>query len=334
MSTIREVSKRANVSVSTVSRVINGTTPVADETRQRVLEAIEALDYRPNTFARGLATNRSYGAGVTVNELFSPYYGAVLEGVEDAVESAGMHLVVSSGHARASSEREAIQFLLDRRVDFLIVQIEALGNEELLDLVEATDTPVIVFGRWVPELDNRCVWLDNEQGGRLATQHLLDHGHKRIGHIAGPLSYPDSRDRLHGYRQTLHEAGIRYDERFVVESDFQEEGGAVAAQRLPERDLGVTAMFVANDQMAAGVLRAVRAAGLRVPHDISLVGYDDVLLARYLNPELTTIRQPLQAMGRAAALIGLGALDDAQEEVRRCFDPELVIRQSVANVAT
>lgn len=333
MSTIREVSKHANVSVSTVSRVINGTTPVAEDTRQRVLAAIEKLDYRPNTFARGLATNRSFGVGLTVNEISSPYYGAVLEGVEDVVEAAGMHLVVSSGHARAASEREAMHFLLDRRVDFLIVQFEALGNEALLDLVGSTETPVIVFGRRVPELENRCVWLDNERGGLLATRHLLDRGHRRIAHIAGPLSYPDSRDRLHGYRRTLEEAGIAYAERFVIESNFQEEGGVIAATRLLERDLGITAIFVANDQMATGALRGIRAAGLRVPEDISLVGYDDVLVARYLHPELTTIRQPLRAMASTAATIGLGILEDTEKEVRNCFDPELVIRQSVATIA-
>lgn len=236
MTTIREVSRRAKVSVSTVSRVVNGTTPVAEDTRRRVLEAIEELDYRPNTFARGLVTNRSNGVGITVNEISSPYYGAVLQGVDDAVEAAGMHMLVSTGHARADSEREAIQFLLDRRADVVIVQIEALTNEELFAIVEATDTPIIVFGRRVPELDQRCVWLDNERGGALAVEHLLCHGHRRIAHIAGPLSYPDSRDRLHGYRHALEAAGIAYDERLVIESTFQEEGGAIAARRLLDRD--------------------------------------------------------------------------------------------------
>lgn len=338
MSTIREVSRRANVSVSTVSRVLNGTTPVAEPTRRRVLEAIEDLDYRPNAFARGLATNRSGGIGITINDISSPYYGAILRGVEEVVEEAGMHLMVSSGHARAGAEREAVEFLLERRVDAVIVQAEGLSDEDLLELDRATDTPVVVFGRLVAELERRCVRLDNETGGEIATRHLLAHGHRRVAHIAGPLAYPDSRDRLHGYRRALEQAGIGYDDRLVVESDFRETGGVTAARRLLERAPDLSAIFVANDQMAAGALRAVRDAGRSVPSDISLVGYDDVLLARYLYPALTTVRQPLREMGRAAAEIALERLDtdrgDTTKEVRREFDPELVIRQSVANPAT
>lgn len=333
MPTIKEVSQQARVSPSTVSRVLNGTTPVSPEVRQRVLAAVRDLDYTPNAFARGLATNRSGGIGVTVNDIGSAYYAVLLAGIEAAVEAAGMHLIVVSGKARADRERDAIQFMRQRRSDALIVQTEALGDAELLELVRTSDVPIVVFGRPIPELEGRCVHLDNEAGGRLATEHLLAHGHRTVAHVAGPQAFPDARQRLLGYRIALERAGLPFDERLVVEGDFREEGGQAATRRLLERAPDVEAIFVANDQMAAGAIRAVRDLGRDVPNDVSIVGFDDVLLARYLSPTLTTVRQPLYEMGRTAARIAVSLLHGKVEEVRTRFDPELVVRQSVARVA-
>lgn len=331
MPTIKEVSQHARVSPSTVSRVLNGTTPVSPGVRQRVLAAVRALDYTPNAFARGLATNRSGGIGVTVNDIGSPYYAVMLAGVEAAVEAAGMHLIVASGKALADRERDAIQFMKQRRSDALIVQAEALGDAELIELARTSEVPIVVFGRWIAELEGRCVHLDNEAGGRLATEHLLGHGHRVVAHVTGPMAFPDARQRLLGYRMALERAGIAYDDRLVVEGDFREAGGRAATRRLLERAPEVEAIFVANDQMAAGAIRAIRDLGRDVPHDVSVVGFDDVLLAQYLSPTLTTVRQPLYEMGRAAASIALTLLHGKDEgEVRTRFEPELVVRQSVA----
>lgn len=334
MPTIKEVSQRADVSPSTVSRVLNGTTPVSADARERVLRAIAELDYTPNAFARGLATNRSGGIGVTTNDIGSPYYGVMIRGVEAAIEDAGFHLMVSSGHARAGSERSAIEFLKQRRSDALIVQAEALSDGELIELASRSDVPVVIFGRRIPELDAVSVHLDNEAGGRIATEHLLENGHRRIAHIAGPLRFPDARHRLQGYRDALDAAGIAYDDHLVVEGDFREAGGRAAMERLLGRAADLDAVFVANDQMAAGAMRAARDRGLDVPRDLSLVGYDDVLLAQYLSPTLTTVRQPLFDMGRAAADIAIALLEQKKVEVRTRFEPELVVRESVARRAT
>jgi LacI family transcriptional regulator len=332
VATIREVSRLARVSPATVSRVLNGTTPVADPTRERVLAAVAALDYRPNAFARGLATNRSGGIGITVNEVSSPYFGAFVAGVEQVARERGIHLMVSSGFADAAAEHASIEFLLDRRCDGLVVQAEALLDEELIDLVRNGPAPVVVFGRPIAEIEDACVVLNNELGGALAAQYLLAHGHRRIGHVTGPLSYPDARDRLHGYRRALRAAGVDPVDRYVVESNFQEEGGARAAARLLDRAPEITAIFFGNDQMAAGGMRTLREAGLDVPNDISVVGFDDVFLAQYLTPSLTTVRQPLVDMGRAAAHLLLARLENDGREVVHRFDPELVERQSVAHV--
>ena len=333
MATIREVSRLAGVSTATVSRVLNGTTNVAPPTRERVLEAIATLDFKPNTFARGLATNRSGGVGITVNEISSPYFGAFIQGVEQVVRARGIHLMVSSGYADAALERASVDFLLERRCDGLVVQADALDDETLIELVQGGGAPVVVFGRSVAEIASSCVVLDNELGGALATEYLLRHGHRRIGHVTGPLSYADARDRLIGYRRALEAAGVGFDQRYVVESTFLEEGGALAVARLLERAPELTAIFLANDQMAAGAMRTLRERGHAVPDDVSVVGYDDVFLARYLTPTLTTVRQPLVDMGRAAADLLLARLDGERREVVHRFDPELVERQSVARAA-
>lgn len=334
MATIKEVSHLARVSMATVSRVLNGTVPVADATRARVLAAVAALDYTPNAFARGLVTNRSGGIGVVINEISSPFYSGIVRGIEEVVEPRGLHLLVSSGHAQAPLEQGAVESLKQRRSDALILQLEAVPDADLVRWA-AQDTPIIVVGRSVPELEERCVYLDNVAGGYLATQHLIKHGHRCIAHLAGWLAIKDARDRLEGYRCALADAGIPFDARLVVTGDFVEEGGQRGAQELLARGHPFTALVAGNDQMAAGALHTFRAHGLCVPHDVSLIGYDDVLFARYLYPALTTIRQPLADMGRAAARLALAALGaDDPKEVKTKFEPMLVTRESVASPPT
>lgn len=333
MTTIKEVSHIAQVSMATVSRVLTGSAPVAESTRARVLAAMQQTGYTPNAFARSLATNRSGSIGVVVNELSSPFYGGIVRGIEEVVEAAGLHLMVSSGHADRALERKAVESLRQRRADALIVQLETVLDYDLLRWA-AHAIPLVIVCRYVPELAERCVYLDNVLGGYLATKQLLAHGHRRIAHITGWLAIKDARDRLEGYRQALLESGIPYDEGLVIEGNFVEEGGQRGMKRLLRRKLDFTAIIAGNDQTAAGALHTLREYGLQVPHDVSLIGYDDVILARYLYPALTTIRQPLVEMGRAAAQLALTALGafkaDAGEEVIRKFEPTLVVRESVA----
>ena len=221
MSTIKEVSRRAQVSPATVSRVLNGSAPVANGTKKRVLDAVEKLNYQPNAFARGLVTNRSGGIGVVVNEISSPYYSGIVRGIENVIEASGMHLIVSSGHADEKFERKAAGYLLQRRSDALILHLETMSDVELLGWLEQNlpaETPVVIMGRHVSELGNRCIYLDNEKGGFLATQHLLERGHEHIAHITGPLAMKDSRDRLQGYRRALE--SVWTDEVFDAPQEF------------------------------------------------------------------------------------------------------------------
>jgi LacI family transcriptional regulator len=332
MATIREVSRLARVSMATVSRVLNDTVPVAEATRDRVLAAVAELDYRPNRFARSLATNRSGGLGVIVKALSSPFFSPMLHGIENVAESQGMHLMVSSGHVDAHTERRALDFMLDRRPDALILDVEGLSDDFLGELA-AGPIPLFFIGRLLPKIPERCVYLDNVAGGVLMTKHLIERGHRRIAHITGLLAIHDSRERLAGYRTALEEAGIEFDPDLVVESDFQEQGGERALRELLAKGTEFTAVFAANDQMAAGALAALRDAGRDVPGEISLVGHDDILLARYLFPALTTARQPIAEMGAAVTTMALAALGANTEEVRHRFEPTLVSRASVRALA-
>lgn len=333
MATIREVARLANVSVATVSRVMNGVA-VTPANKAAVLAAVQQLDYRPNVFARSLATNRSGSIGVVVNEVTGLFYGGIIQGIESVVEQHGMHLTVSSGHRDANREREVVESLTQSRVDALILLISATSDYELIELA-GHDRPVVVIGRHIAELADQCVFVDNVHGGYIATRHLIEQGHRRIVHLTGNLSMKDGRDRLDGYKSALRDAGIDFDESLIVEGEFVEAGGHRGVQRLLRRGTAFTAVFAANDQSAAGALLALKEAGLKVPDDVSVVGYDDVLLARYVSPALTTVGQPFVEMGRSAARLALSAIGvPYPSRIVSRFEPRLVVRESVAPAPT
>lgn len=328
MATIREVSKLAGVSVATVSRVVNGNQKVVETTRQKVLKAMSELGYEPNSFARSLATNKSETIGMVVGELAGPFFGEMMQFAERVIRDAGKHLIITSGHASLAEERDAIEFLLKRRCDALILHLDLMPDTEILKRVDAESTPIVLVNRLVPELADQCIYLDNEAGGYLATQHLIERGHRRIACITGPLYKSDARDRLNGYRNALKFADIPYDERLVVEGDYLEYGGEVALARLFRRDTHFTGLVTGNDLMAIGAIKALRRNGLRVPDDCSVVGYDDVVMAGYNEPGLTTVRVPIEQFGAEAGRLALNLGSGHSFKVRHLFQPTLVERAS------
>ncbi|MHA7879324.1 MAG: LacI family DNA-binding transcriptional regulator [Saccharospirillum sp.] len=330
MATIREVSRHAQVSVATVSRVVNGSKWVAETTRQRVLDAMAELGYQPNAFARSLATNKSDTIGMVVGDLTGPFFGPLMQSAERVIRQAGKHLIVTAGHATLEDERDAVEFLLKRRCDALIVHLDRMPDEDVIQLFDREPTPIILENRLIPEWQDRCIRIDNEAGGYLATRHLLELGHRQIAHITGPLYKADARDRLAGYRRALEEAGIGFDEHAVVEGDFLESGGARALQRLWQRKVHFTALFCGNDLMAIGAMNRFRHQGMKVPEHCSIIGYDDVLMSSYVEPALTTIRVPVEDIGTQAAQLALSVYGQTFNDVQRCFSPELIVRQSAA----
>lgn len=328
MTTIREVSKHAQVSVATVSRVVNGNKWVAEATRQRVLEAMAELDYQPNSFARSLATNKSETIGMVVGDLAGPFFGEMMQYAEQVVRDAGKHLIITSCHSTLEKERDAVQFLLKRRCDALILHLDLMPDAEIIELSKEAATPMILVNRLVPELAEQCVYLDNEAGGYLATEHLLEQGHRRIACFTGPLYKADARERLAGYRRALTKAGVAYDEQLVVEGDFMEPGGEMAVNTLLQRQVDYSAVVVGNDLMAIGAITGFKRAGLRIPEDVSLVGYDDVVMAGYLEPPLTTVRVPVAEFGSEAGRLALKLGEGIDCEIHNRFMPTLIKRGS------
>jgi len=295
---IKDVAQAAGVSVATVSRVLNGVDTVGPELRARVASVAEDLGYRPNPHARALHTGRSHAVGVAATYL-GGFFGNLFDGLEARFVDAGYRLLVASGDGGRSSEKATLVDLLDRLVDGLVISLEAVSDADLTEIV-ARGTPCLIVGRIVPGIEDRCLAFDQRQGGAMAARHLLAMGHRQVGHIAGPEANLHARQRKAGFLATMATAGLPVPEERVVPGDFQERGGRDAMRKLLARH-DVTAVFAANDQMALGALGALWEKGLSCPQDVSLIGFDDQNVAPYTAPPLTTIRQPLEDLGRLAA---------------------------------
>ena len=328
MATIYEVSDLAGVSLATVSRVMNNSGRVSEKTRAKVLAAMEKLDYLPNSVAQSLASNRSNCVGVLVSELHGPVFGAMLSGIESELRRAGKFTIFATGHNDEAKEREAIRFLIGRNCDALILHIEALPDKYLVENQNST-TPFVIINRSIDGMEDRCITLNNEQGGYLAAKMVLDTGHRDIAYISGPLSWGDAGERLAGHKRALAEYGISFDAKLMVEGDYHELGGSSAMNELLGRGLPFTAIVCANDEMAAGAMDAARARGLSIPDDMSFVGFDNAPLARYLYPKLTTVNYPVAEMGRMAARWVLrNVYEDDGVVIQNVFEPTLVERAS------
>ncbi|MHA2940231.1 LacI family DNA-binding transcriptional regulator [Vibrio sp. RC27] len=331
MTTIKHVSARAGVSQATVSRVINGTTRVSHDKKLKVEKAIKELGYRPNSIAQALASSRTGSVGIVVPELGGPFFSGILHCIEENLRRFGYHAVVTAGSNTEQGQRESVEFLLGRRVDALILHTQHLTDDYLIELEEQT-VPVVLVNRFIPEMNQSCIDIDNELGAKLATQYLLQQGHTDIACITGPLEKSDARERLQGYRVALEEHGILYNEALVSEAGFTEETGFVATQKLLKRRCQFSAIFASNDHMAFGACEVLRSEGLSIPNDISLVGFDDNLFARYLTPALTTINFPIEQMSIEAVQLTLQKLNKNKRDVNFKLNPALVVRDSVKDL--
>jgi len=335
--TLEEVAKLAGVSRSTVSRVVNQHPNVRPEVRERVWEVIRKTGYQPHAAARSLATRRTRVIGLiipqAVTTLFTdPYFPILIRGVADACNAHNYHLMLSLFSRRRVQESRARQDLLYQQVlrgrylDGVVVSSAPLDDPIFPRLLE-DGVPFIIVGRYPHERAN-YVDVDNVAGARMAVEHLLRLGHERVATITGPLNMCSGQDRLEGYRQALAARGIPVDEDLIAEGDFTEQGGQAAMRRLlPHRP---TAVFAASDMMAVGAIKVLREAGLRVPEDVAVVGFDDIPLASMVEPPLTTVRQPIEQLGSMAVELLVSLMENPGEEtVHRVVLPtELVIRAS------
>ncbi|WP_428241260.1 LacI family DNA-binding transcriptional regulator [Gynuella sp.] len=333
MATIRQISKHAQVSIATVSRVINNSKWVAEATREKVLDAINELGYRSNKTPGSIDSFRSNIVGLVVSDLSGPFFGDMMHNIEDVLRQEGRQMIVSNGHGDLSQEREAIHFLLKHHCDALILHLDAMSDEEIIGFVQAQKTPVVLINRYIPALAKNCIAMDNEQGGYLAAKSLLDRGHRKLVCLTGPLFKPDARSRFQGFRRAVEEYGLRFSEDRVVEADFNESSGAKAISRILKRNLPFTGVVCGNDLMAIGAIRRLQEYQLKVPDDVSVVGYDDVMLAGYFQPSLATVRVPVNRMAQQAAKLAISLSQHQKCDINRIFKPDLVLRQSVKEQA-
>ena len=331
MITIKEVAELAKVSQATVSRAINNHPTVKEANRKKVFAAIEQLGYKPNAFAQALASSRSNSIGMLVGSLDGPFYGPLMHHTEDTIRRNNSHLIVTSGQESHTKERESIEFLRSKRVDGFILHSDKLSDDELIEVVKETPA-TIILNRFIPDIADNCIFIDNELGGYLATKHLLDKGHQKIACITGQLSKGDSRDRLQGYRLALAEAGITYNPSHVIEGRFDHDGNHERTRRLLDRAPDITAVFCQNDNIALAVYDVAAERNITIGKDLSVVGFDNDYHSAHIRPRLTTVNFPVEEMGREAARGVLAIVQDNPANMKKQLQPELIVRDSVGTL--
>ena len=329
MATIYEVSERSGVSLATVSRVLNGTAKVSAATKQKVLDAMRELNYRPNSAAQSLASNCSNSIGMLVSELHGPFFGAMMSEVESVLRAAGKHLIIAAGHSKEDSERDSIEFLRGKGCDGFIFHVDAVKDEYLQQLLEE-GVKFVVLNRRIESMASNCISLDNQYGGYIGTKGLLDAGHRQVAYVAGPQWKADAHERLEGYKRAMTEYGCNIDPRLIVEGDFSSQSGNKAMTHLLSQRIPFTAVACGNDEMAYGVMNCLRAHKLKVPEDISVMGFDNNIMSSYTFPRLTTVNYPVGEIGHMAAKWMLKNLyGQSEHELKYAFKPRLIHRDSV-----
>jgi LacI family transcriptional regulator len=323
--TIHDVAARAGVSVATVSRVLNRNAVVKEETSRHVQDVARRLRYVPNTAARALSIRRSHTIGVVLPDVHGEFFSEVIRGIDVAARKAGFHILVSGSHSDAGEMLSVLETMRGR-VDGLLVMAPDVALGSLRDQIPA-DLPLVLINAAADEHD--VVTIDNYGGALAMTQHLTSLGHACVAFIKGPDPNADARERLRGYRQAMRQVGVR-DRGLERPGDFTEEAGREAAKALLGRSPRPTAIFAANDAMAIGALSACSEAGVRVPDDVAVAGFDDIRVGRYVAPSLTTVHVDIDELGRRAFDLVFDAIERSADRAprRECVSTSLVIRDS------
>ncbi|WP_338413935.1 substrate-binding domain-containing protein [uncultured Sphaerotilus sp.] len=335
MSTIKDVARLAGVGVATASRALSGNGSVSEDTARRVRDAAAALDYRPSSTARALSLQQSNAIGVYVPGFDGHFYSSIVSTIDGVLRSVGRHMIAANGCGTGSSRQldlDGIDFLIGRDCDGLIVASNSLDDDDLERLMDRVPTLVAVNRRLTVHHDN-AFCADHRAGGQLAARTLLARGHRAIATVRGPRDTPDNEARLNGFNDELARHGIRIHPEHSAEGAFDLPSGDAAARQLlaaaPGGRPSFTAVFVANDVMALACISRLVQAGLRVPEDISVLGYDDDDFAPYASPPLTTIRIPTASVATSACRHVLNLCYGLDLPVTRDFPPEVVWRASV-----
>jgi LacI family transcriptional regulator len=330
--TMRDVARLAGVSTSTVSAVINGAVPVSPKRRQKVLDAMTALDYQPDAIARGLKTGRTFVIGVIVPDITNAFYPEVVRGIEDTARKAGYGVLLCDSAENPRNEENHLSMLFSRRVDGVL--LACCAGSTAYAKTAGRHFPIVFVDRIPPINMKYTVSSDNLQAGYIATRHLIDLGHERIAPIAGNLALSPHHDRLEGFRKAMQESHLPIRDEYMVHGDVQIEDGVSACSLLFNLPEPPTAILAGNNKLLLGVLQELEGRGIQVPEEVSLLGFDDYLWNRYFNPSLTAVSQSTYEMGRCAfelllhAMNGEQAPEACKKQIR--LPTELRIRNSTA----
>ncbi|MFD1772700.1 LacI family DNA-binding transcriptional regulator [Paenibacillus rhizophilus] len=327
--TLKEVAKLAGVSTATVSNVINETKYVSDEVKKQVFAAMKELSYVPNDVAKSLRVKESRLIGLMISDITNPFFSLVVRGIEDTLAKEGYNVLLCNTDSNIDKEKEYLKVLLGKRIDGLIVSSSG-DTEQFFREMADIDVPLVFLNRCPAPLISDVVTTDNVKGAYLATEHLIGHGYRRIGIITGPLCISTGRDRLKGFKQAMNEYGLEVDNKLIKEGLFNVQSGYSLIKDFMSESVKPEAVFISNNFMTLGAYHYFHDAGISVPGDLAVVGFDDPDWARIANPPLTAIRQPDYEQGeRVAQLIMQRIKTGNQSEPQEIYlNPSLIARKS------
>jgi len=324
--TLKMVAEKAGVSVNTASRAINNKSDINEKTKKRVLKVAQELGYVQNATAVALRTKKTRTLGVVIADNRNPFYAEVLNGMEEAAREKNYHIILANTQRDYKKEEEAINLLLAKRVDGLLITPVQDRDDDIKKLIEA-NIPFVVVGRDFENIEVDAVYNDEIKGGFLATEYLIKKGHKRIALIDGFLYKSPAKGRLEGYKKALNKYRILLDDLLISVGDINMEDGYERTKQMLEKNIDFTAIFAYNDMMAFGSMQAIKEKGLRIPEDIGLVGYDDIPFSSLISPSLTTIRLKKQDLGIESVELLLSRINGSREKMKKIMlNVELIVR--------
>ena len=330
---IKDIARLAHVSHPTVSRALQNSPLVNPRTAERIRKIADEAGYHASAVARGLVTRRSRTIGLVVTTAADPFTSEVFSGIEQEAHDRGYCVFLAESNADPESEREVVRTFAERRVDGIIVTSSRVGAL-YLPLLSEMMVPIVLVNDQHPGAFVHSVMVRNQEGSRAAANHLIGLGHRRIAYLGDQTGYQSDAERCAGYREALDAAGIEFTPELVVHGDGKPEGGLLAMDQLLALALPPTAVCCYNDMTALGAMRAIRLRGLRVPEEISVVGFDDLFFASYMQPPLTTVRQPMRRMGQLAMESLVKLMSGDASEIRIKVEAELIVRESTARART
>lgn len=327
--TIKDIAHMAGVSITTVSKIINKKDEdISDKTREKVLKIIDDYNYMPSALATGLVTKKTKTIGLLLPDISNAFFAELARGVEDGANCEGYNVILCNTDDDSDKEIQYLNVLKVKHVDGIIFLSAALSNHNEIKELNHKGFPLVVLDRALDVENMMTVYLDNIMGGYIATKHLAEFGHKKIGCITGPLKNKLAKHRFDGYKKALDEMHINLKEHFVYEGNFKTKSGETGGRELIKA--GATAIFACNDMMAYGVYKAIQEQDMKIPQDISVVGFDDIFISEILAPPLTSVKQPTYEMGIMSAAMLIKSIKGIQlKQTKMEFKPTLSIRKSV-----